>query len=81
MTLIKARRTFQSPRLICVVEMSLPVVGDRLPFPIDNERSVVILGICRPSFGRIYLFGITSDNVTIMLQGSRARPERADAGL
>lgn len=72
---IEARRPFQSPGLICVVEMGLLIIGNGLPIAVDHNRRVVVLWASRPLIGDVHLLGISSDDIALVLQSGGARPQ------
>lgn len=71
--------TLQSPSLIGVIKMHFAIVGHRLTIAVDSNSRVVILGVRGPVERRVYLFGVTNDDSTVVLEGRVSSPERANA--
>ena len=78
-TIVEAMLAFQSPCLVHDKQERLSVVCDGLTVTVDYNCRIVILRPSGPIRGYIDPFGIPNNDVGIVLERSRASPQRADA--
>lgn len=78
-SLVESIVALKRPRLVCVVEKTLPVVRDGLSVAVDHDGRIVIFWTGRPLARDINLFGIADDDVAVVLESRGASPQGCDA--
>ncbi len=79
MVTIEALVSLQSPRLVSVVQLRLPVMRDVLPVGPHDYGRVIVLWVGRPLVRDVGLLREADGDVTVVLKGSGAGPEGGNA--
>lgn len=75
MVAIEALVSLQSPRLVSVVQLRLPVMRDVLPVGPHDHGGIVVLWVGRPLVRDVGLLRVADGDVAVVLEGGGASPE------